>query len=149
LTQGAHASAHIRFEHFPIRVLGGICLAAAAKESRRDSLEHLWSEEATQGLGQAPGIAGEERVSGQAAAVENGVGEVTDKLPRVLLLKPQGKIHSALDGDSVCDFDQHDIVALLSPKFFNVVVAAGEIDLKTSTDERPVDRGLRVFRVAA
>jgi hypothetical protein len=64
--------------------------------------------------------------------VKNGVGEITDKLPRILLLKPQ-----------------HDIVPLLSPEFFNVVVAAGEIDLKAGTDERPVDRGIRVYRVAA
>jgi len=129
--------------------LRGICLAAARQESRRDSLERLRSEEAPQSLGQAPGIAGEEGVSGQAAAVKNGVGEITDKLPRVLLLEPQRKIHSAVHGDGVCDLDQHDIVPLLSPEFFNVVIAAGEIDLKASTDERPVDGGLRVFRVAA
>lgn len=91
----------------------------------------LLSEVSFEGSGELFRGSREDRIARQTAGLEHGIGDVADKLSRVLVLEPERCIDSVFDRLRTRNFKQNHGIALLLPKIFKFVVAECELYSKT------------------
>jgi len=90
---------------------------------------------AFEGLGELAGDAGEDGVSGKAAGVEGGVGEIADELARIAALETEGGVDGVFDTLWTGHFQQNHGIAPLPPLGLQIRIAGCEFDAEALLDE--------------